>query len=108
MEPTPVRREFVVTNLHGLHLRPADTFSRLAQQFACKVELVKDGERFNAKSVWSLLALAATHGTVVVVEAEGDDAEQAVRALCELAQRDFDEPAEAPESDEPPGSQHAE
>lgn len=85
------RREVLVTNPQGLHLRPADSFVRLAQKFHCQVELVKDGERVNGKSVISLLMLGAECGSVLVIETQGEDAEQALHALAELTLRNFDD-----------------
>lgn len=81
----------MVTNPQGLHLRPADAFVRLAQQYPCQVELVKDGERVNGKSVISLLMLGAECGSVIVIETQGPDAELALQALSELTSRNFDD-----------------
>jgi phosphotransferase system HPr (HPr) family protein len=85
------QRVVTVCNPQGLHARPADMFVRLALQFASHIEIVKDGERFNGKSILSLMTLAAEQGTELVLRADGPDAEDALEALAELFGRGFDE-----------------
>jgi len=63
----------------------------LALQFAAHIEIVKDGERYNGKSILALMTLAAEQGTTLVLRADGPDAEEAVEALAELFGRGFDE-----------------
>lgn len=84
-------RVVTVRNPQGLHARPADMFVRLALQFASSIEIVKDGEPFDGKSILSLMTLAAEQGTELVLRARGPDAEAASSALAELFGRGFDE-----------------
>ena len=49
-------REVTITNPQGLHLRPAHAFVTMANQFACKIEIEKNGERVDGKSILSILA----------------------------------------------------
>jgi len=84
-------RTVVVSNPQGLHARPADQFARLASSFKCKIELVKENERVDGKSVLNILTLAAVQGTQLVLEAEGEDAEAAVAALAELVEQSSEE-----------------
>lgn len=93
-----------VSNPQGLHARPADMFVRRALQFISRVEVIRDGERFDGKSILSLMTVAAEQGTELLLEATGPDARQAVDALAELFQRSFDEseitqPAQKPAAD---------
>jgi phosphocarrier protein len=60
-------------------------------QFASHIEIVRDGERYNGKSILALMTLAAEQGTTLVLRADGPDAEEAVEALAELFGRGFDE-----------------
>jgi phosphocarrier protein HPr len=85
------QRLVTVRNPQGLHARPADMFVRLALQFASHIEIVRDGERFNGKSILSLMTLAAEQGTELMLRADGPDAEEALEALAELFGRGFDE-----------------
>lgn len=84
-------RTVVITNPQGLHARPADLFVKTAMRFASKIELVKDRERVDGKSILSLLTLAAVAGTQLSIEADGPDAEQALDALAKLVEQNFAE-----------------
>jgi phosphotransferase system HPr (HPr) family protein len=84
-------RIVIVRNPQGLHARPADMFVRLAMRFASNIEILKDGERFEGKSILSLMTLAAEQGTELVLRADGPDAVEALEALAELFGRGFDE-----------------
>lgn len=79
-----LRREIVINNPQGLHLRPATAFAKLARQFACTVTVVRDDQRVNGKSQMELLLLGAHAGTQVIVEVEGPDADQAIDPLAEI------------------------
>ena len=84
-------RDFTVTNKLGIHARPAALFVKVANQFSADVFVEKDGERINGKSIMGLMMLAAGPGSVLKVEASGDDAEEALTKLGELIGRNFDE-----------------
>ena len=72
----------------GLH---ADQFVRLAASFQSVIEIEKDGEMVDGKSILSILTLAADQGSELTIRATGDDAEQAVDALVGLIESDFSE-----------------
>ena len=84
-------RTVVVTNPQGLHARPADAFVKLASLYQSKIEVIKDGERVDGKSILAVLTLAAVEGTPLEIEATGSDAEAALNALTELVVHNFDE-----------------
>jgi len=84
-------RIVVVTNPQGIHARPADGFVKLASQFQAKIEVVKDGERVDGKSILAVLTLAAVEGTQLIIEATGPDADAALNALTELVRTNFGE-----------------
>lgn len=96
-EPSASRR-VIVTNPAGLHARPADLLSQLARRFQAQVEIIKDGERVDAKSIIHLLMLGAVEGTELTVEAHGLDAQAAVTAVEEFVRSNFGETDQAPES----------
>jgi phosphocarrier protein len=64
-------------------------FARLARQFQSRIQLVRDDRRVEASSIIDLLTLGAVQGTEMVLEAEGDDAQQAVDALAKLVEDGF-------------------
>ena len=89
MSELRLTRTVVVTNPQGLHARPADMFVKTALRFQSKIEVVKDSERVDGKSILSMLTLAAMEGTKLSLEATGSDAQQALEALAELFERNF-------------------
>lgn len=78
------RAEVVLKNKYGLHARPATLIAQTAKPFQSKVSLEKDGTVVDAKSIFGMLTLAAECGTKLVVRAEGDDADEAVKKLSEV------------------------
>jgi phosphotransferase system HPr (HPr) family protein len=89
MSNSPVKRVVVVPNKQGMHARPAEMFVRRAQQFQSKVVIVRDDFRVEAKSIMNLLMLGAAQGTKLTLEAEGDDAQEALDALAEVVEKGF-------------------
>ena len=66
-------------------------FVETANRFACKVEVSNASLSVDAKSIMSVMRLAATKGTVLQVVADGEDAEQALEALAKLVEDGFGE-----------------
>lgn len=82
---------FEIVNALGLHARAATKLVQLASRYACEVELEKDGQRANAKSVMGVLLLCGARGTRVSVHADGVDAQAAVDAIGALIADRFGE-----------------
>jgi phosphocarrier protein HPr len=80
---------FTVVNEKGLHTRPSTELVKCATAFKARVTLHYGGVSVNAKSLLGILMLAAARGAKVTVEAVGDDAEEAVRSILELASNKF-------------------
>lgn len=80
---------FTVVNDKGLHTRPSTELVKCATAFKSHVTLTYGGVSVNAKSLLGILMLAAARGSKVTVEAVGDDAEEAVRSILELAGNKF-------------------
>ena len=81
-----------VLNPQGLHARPADLFVKKASQFKSRIDIIKDNERVDGKSILGVLTLVAVQGTELKIEANGPDADVALAALAELFERQFEEP----------------
>jgi len=87
-------REIIVSNSMGLHARPAMQFVDLANTFQSDVRVKRTGPdpiEADGKSVMQMIVLEATQGTPLRIEAEGEDAEQAVAKLAELFESKFGE-----------------
>jgi phosphocarrier protein len=86
-----VEKEITIINKYGLHARPAMQVVQLAQKYSSNIEVAKDALKVDAKSIMSVMRLAATKGTTLKISANGDDAQQAVDALMELIANGFGE-----------------
>jgi phosphocarrier protein HPr len=64
---------------------------KLAAAFDAEVRVSKDGHTVDARSIMGLMMLAASPGCSIDIQAEGDQAEEAVQALTELVQARFEE-----------------
>jgi len=82
-----------VTSRLGLHARAAANLVRVASQFQSSLTLQRlDGNaEADAKSILSILTLAASRGTDLRIIARGVDEEEALNAVVGLFSRDFDE-----------------
>ena len=100
MSTSPVTRAVVIVNTEGLHARPADMLARLALKYHSRIEVVCRSERVDAKSTLNLLILGATQGTEIIIQAEGDDAEEAVNSLAALVAGGFSEELKSADGNE--------
>lgn len=82
---------FIVSNKLGLHARAASKLVQLASSFPCEILIRHDGQAANAKSVMGVLLLCGSKGTPLEVEADGEQAEQAVRQIGGLIDSRFGE-----------------
>lgn len=88
-----VKREIMVDNETGLHARPAAQFVQLASKYKSEIFVLKveQQERVNAKSIIGIMAGGISKGTLISIEAEGPDENEAVSSLAELVQSKFGE-----------------
>lgn len=87
-------RTTVIRNKLGLHARPAMQFVDLANQFKSTIRVKAQGEEpveADGKSIMQMMILAAVEGTPLCIDAEGEDAAEAVGRLVELVESKFDE-----------------
>jgi phosphoenolpyruvate---glycerone phosphotransferase subunit DhaM len=78
----------------GLHARPAIKLTKLAGRFRseCRLAAAPGGPWVDAKSVARVMAMKAPSGVTLHLEAEGEDASEAVAALIRLVENDFGDP----------------
>ena len=76
--------EVVIKNPQGLHARPAAMFVQIASKYNANVALQKGEERVNGKSIMGILTLGIERNSKVVLEADGDDADEVVAELTQL------------------------
>jgi phosphocarrier protein HPr len=84
-------KKLEIKNKLGLHARAAALLVQTVNKFAAQVSLSKDGQIADGRSIMGVLTLAATQGSKIQVEANGEDAERAVRAIEKLIDKKFNE-----------------
>jgi len=84
-------KELTISNKLGIHARPAAQFVKTASKFEADIRVEKDGEEVNGKSIMGLMMLAAGHGSVINIIVEGSDAQDAMKSLEDLVNRNFEE-----------------
>lgn len=80
-----------VRNPLGLHARPATAISRLLQKSRSKVFFTYRGDRINARSIMSVLMLAAGKNAQITIEVDGEDAEVTLKKLVDAFESQFGE-----------------
>jgi phosphocarrier protein len=83
-----------IRNRLGMHARPAMMFVETACKHQATIRIGRvdnPAEKLDGKSIMQVMMLAATQGTEILIEAEGADADAAVRALVELVNGGFQE-----------------
>ncbi|MFW5914078.1 MAG: HPr family phosphocarrier protein [Bacillota bacterium] len=78
-----MRKEFVISNQEGLHARPATTLVSKANQFKSDITITYEDTTVDLKSIMGVLSLGAERGSLVVIEAKGDDEIKAMEAITE-------------------------
>jgi phosphocarrier protein len=87
--PKCVKETFTIINDKGLHTRPSTELVKCASSFKSQITLYYQNMSVNAKSLLDILMLAAGRGAKITIEAVGEDAEEAVKAILDLAQNKF-------------------
>lgn len=87
------RTQVTLSNQLGLHARAAAKLVHLAKTFTGDIQLGKDGTFVDAKSIMSVLLLAAPVGTTLELRVEGEDEAEAFAAIRQLIDNRFGEEA---------------
>ena len=84
-------RSAELVNQRGLHARASAALAREASRYNAKITVRYDGMTASAASIMDLLMLGARVGQTIEIDAEGEQAHEALDALCMLIARKFDE-----------------
>ncbi|TFH43634.1 MAG: HPr family phosphocarrier protein [Chrysiogenales bacterium] len=90
-------REVVVNGDAGVHARPAMMIVKAAMKFPCDVALVRGKMEADCKSIMSVLGLAITSGSRLIVRANGEGEVEAVDSIVAMIENNFklnEEPSE--------------
>ena len=84
--------EITIINKLGLHARAAAKFVGVAGRFPCQVRVGRSPEStVDGKSIMAVMMRAAGKGTTLHLNAEGEQADEALQALVDLINNYFDE-----------------
>lgn len=86
-----MEQSFLIINKLGLHARAAAKFVTTASDYQADISVSRDGRTVNGKSIMGVMMLAASKGTEVTINAVGDDAEEALKAIGALINDYFGE-----------------
>lgn len=68
----------------GMHARPASDFCQLAMELDSKIQIKKDGEIYEGKSILSVLSMGAMQGDIIEIIIDGSDEIKAHEAMSKL------------------------
>ena len=86
-----ITSRITISNKLGLHARASAKLTKLAGTFGCDIHLARGGRRINAKSIMGVMMLAAGPGSVIDIETNGDQEQEAMEALLSLLAHRFGE-----------------
>jgi phosphocarrier protein len=86
-----ISRTIEIINKLGLHARASAKLTQTASRFPCDVRISRNDRKVNAKSIMGVMMLAASRGTTVTLETDGEQENEAMEALVELINNRFDE-----------------
>ena len=86
-----IKTATTITNKLGLHARASAKLTKLAGSYPCEVWMSRGERRVNAKSIMGVMMLAAGIGSVVTVETDGPQEQEAMDALLALIADKFGE-----------------
>ena len=86
-----IQSNTTIINRLGLHARASAKLTKLAGSFPCDIWLSRGERRVNAKSIMGVMMLAAGLGSEIVLETEGERAQEALDAMLALIAERFGE-----------------
>ncbi len=91
MNADPLTRQVTICNARGLHARAAAKFVKTAEMFEAEIRVTKDDLTVGGTSILGLMMLAASPGSALRLEVEGQDAQAALEAIVALIEGGFGE-----------------
>ncbi len=86
-----IKKQTSVINKLGLHARASSQLVQLASKFISDISIEKDGKLANAKSIMTIMMLAANKGSTITIMANGEDEVVAIEQISELFANKFGE-----------------
>ncbi len=86
-----IETQVEIVNKLGLHARAAAKLVGCTSAFSSTIEAGRDGNMVDAKSIMSVMMLAAGKGTVLDLRIDGRDEQEALLAITTLIENRFEE-----------------
>ncbi|MGQ9628799.1 MAG: HPr family phosphocarrier protein [bacterium] len=86
-----VERTVKILNKLGLHARPASLFVQNANKFRSHIDVIKNGEVVNGKSILGMMSLAVAENEEITIRINGEDEEEMMNVLVSLIADKFGE-----------------
>ena len=86
-----IQKDLLIVNKLGLHARAAAKFVSTASRFSSDIQVERNGQRVNGKSIMGVMMLAASKGSNITLVIDGGDEAEAEAALSELVAARFGE-----------------
>jgi phosphocarrier protein len=74
-------QEMLIVNQRGLHARASAKFVKIASTFNSTITVTREDDKVHGTSIMGLMTLGAGIGSTILVEADGDDAREALEAI---------------------------
>jgi phosphotransferase system HPr (HPr) family protein len=88
---TEINQTIEIINKLGMHARAAAKFVSTASSYSSHVDVERDGQRINGKSIMGVMMLAAAKGSEIILHISGEDADDCMQSLTALINNRFDE-----------------
>ena len=76
-----MKKSFKITAETGIHARPATILVNEAVKYSSEITLEVEGRKINMKSIMGVMSLGVYYGSIITIEADGQDAEQALMGI---------------------------
>lgn len=86
-----IHKQLLIVNRLGLHARAAAKFVSTASRFGSSIQVERNGQRVNGKSIMGVMLLAASRDSRIELLVDGDDETEALAALEQLIADKFGE-----------------
>ena len=86
-----IKSEITIINKLGLHARAAAKLVNTASTFSSQIQMGNGQRMIDAKSIMSVMMLAASKGTTLEIEIDGRDEDLALSAIEEIINDKFGE-----------------
>lgn len=80
-----------ITNEMGFHMRPANIFVTEMSKYKSDIDIIKEDERINGKSIMNIMASCIKCGCEITVECNGEDEQEMLGAAVKLIESGFGE-----------------